>query len=139
MASIGNATHFHVVGVDPGWGPNLMRVAQVGLHVFYRFGGHAGRPGSFNGQPQHSPAGGADDAGLPNADGAATGQFILASATTVAPASSPVPAAASASGAAKPAAATAPHPKEAAADKPELAPKTSAPEPAAASHPASVS
>jgi spore germination cell wall hydrolase CwlJ-like protein len=38
MASVGNATHFHTTNVQPGWGPNLLRVAQVGLHVFYKFG-----------------------------------------------------------------------------------------------------
>jgi hypothetical protein len=35
---VGAATHFHAAGVQPGWGPSLRRVAQVGLHVFYRFG-----------------------------------------------------------------------------------------------------
>lgn len=38
MAAVGNATHFHTISVRPVWGPNLLRVAQVGLHVFYRFG-----------------------------------------------------------------------------------------------------
>lgn len=38
MAAVGDATHFHTTGVAPSWGPNLLRVAQVGLHVFYRFG-----------------------------------------------------------------------------------------------------
>lgn len=42
MPQVGTATHFHAVGVEPEWGPGLMRVAQVGLHVFYRFG-HGGR------------------------------------------------------------------------------------------------
>ncbi|WP_304175548.1 cell wall hydrolase [Phenylobacterium aquaticum] len=39
MAAVGNATHFHTINVAPAWGPHLLRVAQVGLHVFYRFGG----------------------------------------------------------------------------------------------------
>lgn len=38
MAAVGNATHFHTISVAPAWGPNLLRVAQVGLHVFYRLG-----------------------------------------------------------------------------------------------------
>jgi spore germination cell wall hydrolase CwlJ-like protein len=38
MGSVGNATHFHTINVQPVWGPNLLKVAQVGLHVFYRFG-----------------------------------------------------------------------------------------------------
>lgn len=54
VANIGNATHFHTLGVNPGWGSNLLRVAQVGYHVFYRFGGRSGRPGAFSAQPQPS-------------------------------------------------------------------------------------
>jgi spore germination cell wall hydrolase CwlJ-like protein len=37
---IGAATHFHTLAVSPGWGPRLLRVAQVGMHIFYRFGRH---------------------------------------------------------------------------------------------------
>jgi hypothetical protein len=40
-ADIGSATHFHTTGVDPAWGGQMLRVAQVGLHVFYRFNPHA--------------------------------------------------------------------------------------------------
>ena len=40
MPQVGSATHFHVAGYGAGWG--LLKVAQVGLHVFYRFGGGAG-------------------------------------------------------------------------------------------------
>lgn len=39
-AGVGSATHFHVTGVQPGW-TNLMRVAQVGAHVFYKFSGRS--------------------------------------------------------------------------------------------------
>jgi spore germination cell wall hydrolase CwlJ-like protein len=136
MATIGNATHFHVAGVDPGWGPHLMRVAQVGLHVFYRFGGHGGGPGSFNGQVQHAASGQGEVPAATSADGAPTGQFILASATTMPPAgmASTTPAAS----AAKPAAAATPHAKDAASEKPESASKPVA-EPAPPAHPASVS
>ena len=38
MAEVGSATHFHVAALSPGWGPHLLKVAQVGAHVFYRFG-----------------------------------------------------------------------------------------------------
>jgi spore germination cell wall hydrolase CwlJ-like protein len=41
LADIGKATHFHTAGVQPDWGPQMLRVAQVGLHVFYRFNPHA--------------------------------------------------------------------------------------------------
>jgi spore germination cell wall hydrolase CwlJ-like protein len=47
MAEVGSATHFHTLNVAPLWGPRLMRVAQVGMHVFYRFGGRAGTPAAF--------------------------------------------------------------------------------------------
>ncbi len=43
MAVVGNATHFHTVNVAPSWGPRLVRTAEVGLHVFYRFGQGASR------------------------------------------------------------------------------------------------
>ncbi|MES2342403.1 MAG: cell wall hydrolase [Pseudomonadota bacterium] len=38
MASVGDATNFHTTGVSPNWGGRMIRVAQVGTHVFYRFG-----------------------------------------------------------------------------------------------------
>ena len=41
MTSIGNATHFHTTHVAPEWGGRLLQVAQIGLHVFYRFSGRA--------------------------------------------------------------------------------------------------
>jgi spore germination cell wall hydrolase CwlJ-like protein len=43
MAGVGDATHFHAATVAPTWGPRLLRVAQVGMHVFYRFGRGAGQ------------------------------------------------------------------------------------------------
>jgi spore germination cell wall hydrolase CwlJ-like protein len=54
MDSVGNATHFHTINVSPGWGPRLVRVGQVGLHVFYKFGGRVGAPGSFQREPERS-------------------------------------------------------------------------------------
>lgn len=47
MAEVGSATHFHTLNVAPMWGPRLLRVAQVGMHVFYRFGGRAGSSSAF--------------------------------------------------------------------------------------------
>jgi spore germination cell wall hydrolase CwlJ-like protein len=41
LGDIGKATHFHTTSVSPDWGPQMLRVAQVGLHVFYRFNPHA--------------------------------------------------------------------------------------------------
>lgn len=54
MGTVGNATHFHTIHVSPAWGAQLMRVGQVGLHVFYRFGGRSGRPSAFSAQPEMS-------------------------------------------------------------------------------------
>jgi spore germination cell wall hydrolase CwlJ-like protein len=38
LGDVGSATHFHTTAVAPAWGPQMRRVAQVGMHVFYRFG-----------------------------------------------------------------------------------------------------
>ena len=89
MSQVGSATHFHTTGVAPGWGPRMLRVAQVGLHVFYRFGGRGRAPGLFGPQP------GLEDlpdtptfASLPpmsaGADGVASGAFYVASAMAAA-------------------------------------------------------
>ncbi len=89
MPSVGNATHFHAVGVQPGWGPGLMKVAQVGLHVFYRFGGFSSRSAHFDNESDSAVA---DNAAAPappavqnaSTDGRPAGQYILASATVAA-------------------------------------------------------
>jgi spore germination cell wall hydrolase CwlJ-like protein len=47
-AGVGNATHFHTTGVAPAWRNSLIRVNQVGNHVFYRFGGRAGSSTAFS-------------------------------------------------------------------------------------------
>ncbi len=54
MPEVGNATHFHVNGLSAGWGSNLLKVAQIGSHVFYRFSGRAGSAGMFHGDVQPS-------------------------------------------------------------------------------------
>ncbi|MDB5430685.1 MAG: cell wall hydrolase SleB [Caulobacter sp.] len=54
MSDVGNATNFHTTYVNPGWRSQMMRVAQVGDHVFYRFGGHFGAPDAFTRQPGRS-------------------------------------------------------------------------------------
>ena|GEM_PF-333296 len=50
-SEVGSATHFHTINVSPGWGPRLLRVAQVGMHIFYRFG----RGGSSSFAPSRLP------------------------------------------------------------------------------------
>ena len=56
MAAVGNATHYHNLSVSPNWGPNLLKVAQVGAHLFYRPGynmahGYVGELPNMNAQP----------------------------------------------------------------------------------------
>ena len=56
MAEVGNATHFHVAGLSADWGPHLLKVAQIGSHVFFRFGGHAGSAQMFHNDAEPSKA-----------------------------------------------------------------------------------
>lgn len=49
MKKVGNATHYHAVYVAPYWSPNLVKVAGIGAHVFYRWTGGWGRPPAFSG------------------------------------------------------------------------------------------
>ena len=53
-APVGTATHFHTTAVSPGWRGSLVRVGQVGDHVFYRFGGGRGAPRTFAYEPRPS-------------------------------------------------------------------------------------
>jgi spore germination cell wall hydrolase CwlJ-like protein len=91
MGEVGAATHFHTTGVSPGWGPRLLRVAQVGMHVFYRFGGRSGAPDAFSRQPRPSTADelpGVTLASLPtttSADGKPVQTLQLASALVITP------------------------------------------------------
>jgi spore germination cell wall hydrolase CwlJ-like protein len=47
-APVGNATHFHTTAVAPVWRSSMIRVTQVGQHLFYRFGGRSGSTGAFS-------------------------------------------------------------------------------------------
>jgi spore germination cell wall hydrolase CwlJ-like protein len=42
MNEVGRATYFHVAGLGVSWGDEMVRIAQVGQHVFYGYGGHRG-------------------------------------------------------------------------------------------------
>jgi spore germination cell wall hydrolase CwlJ-like protein len=95
MPVVGDATSFHVATARPDWGANMMRVAQIGLHIFYRFGGHAGAPSRFLAQPEPSAPGSnvtqrqilastTSQAGSTSADGRPAGQYVLASAVVTA-------------------------------------------------------
>ena len=54
FAAVGNATHFHTTAVSPSWRNNLIRVNQVGDHLFYRFGGRSGASQAFAYNPRPS-------------------------------------------------------------------------------------
>ncbi|MEO5773238.1 MAG: cell wall hydrolase [Sphingomicrobium sp.] len=44
---VGYATHYHANYVVPYWASSLAKNAVVGAHIFYRWGGGWGQPGSF--------------------------------------------------------------------------------------------
>ena len=48
--SVGEATHFHTVWVVPYWEFSVVKVAQIGAHIFYRMDGALGLPGAFVGR-----------------------------------------------------------------------------------------
>jgi len=50
MKAVGEATHYHTMWVVPYWQPTLVKLTQIGAHIFYRWSGDAGRPGAFVGQ-----------------------------------------------------------------------------------------
>ena len=58
MAAVGNATYFHTASVTPDWSRYLVRIGQVGGHLFYRFAGHDGAASMFNGavEPSQAPS-----------------------------------------------------------------------------------
>jgi len=48
--SVGHATHYHANYVSPYWAPKLVKIAQLGAHIFYRWPGKWGAPGAFSGR-----------------------------------------------------------------------------------------
>ncbi|MHB8283534.1 MAG: cell wall hydrolase [Caulobacteraceae bacterium] len=55
MTDVGEATQFQAARAG-GWANGLLKVAQIGEHVFYRFAGHRGSSGMFHDQAQPSSA-----------------------------------------------------------------------------------
>jgi spore germination cell wall hydrolase CwlJ-like protein len=45
--SVGQATHYHANYVSPYWAPNLVKLAQIRTHIFYRWPGKWGLPAAF--------------------------------------------------------------------------------------------
>ncbi len=44
---VGSATHYHADYVAPYWAPTLVKMTQVGAHIFYRWTGPMGEPPAF--------------------------------------------------------------------------------------------
>ncbi|MFC3593634.1 cell wall hydrolase, partial [Novosphingobium piscinae] len=72
-APVGLATHYHTIAVHPAWADSLAFVGTIGAHRFYRFGGPAGAPATFNvaayrgGEPVAAPPPRAPGAAAPDA------------------------------------------------------------------------
>lgn len=49
-AEVGMATHYHTDWVAPYWAERLVKMRQIGTHIFYRWTGGWGLPGAFTGQ-----------------------------------------------------------------------------------------
>jgi len=47
---VGSATHYHAAYVVPYWAPTLVKMTQVGQHIFYRWTGPWGEPPAFSGR-----------------------------------------------------------------------------------------
>jgi spore germination cell wall hydrolase CwlJ-like protein len=47
--TVGSATHYHAQYVAPYWAPTLVKMVQVGQHIFYRWTGPWGEPPAFTG------------------------------------------------------------------------------------------
>lgn len=50
VARVGEATHYHADYVLPYWSPSLVKIAQIGAHIFYRWSGPDGAPQAFTGR-----------------------------------------------------------------------------------------
>jgi hypothetical protein len=50
MREVGSATHYHADYVSPYWAPTLVKLRQVGAHIFYRWTGPWGEPPAFTGR-----------------------------------------------------------------------------------------
>ena len=46
----GEATHYHTVWVAPYWRSSVVKLTQIGAHIFYRWPGHLGAPAAFQGR-----------------------------------------------------------------------------------------
>lgn len=49
-SGVGMATHYHTDWVAPYWAERLVKMRQIGTHIFYRWGGGWGLPPAFTGR-----------------------------------------------------------------------------------------
>jgi hypothetical protein len=47
-ARVGTATHYHADYVHPWWAPTLLKIDQIGAHIFYRWKGVYGETAAFS-------------------------------------------------------------------------------------------
>lgn len=92
--SVGSATHYHTMWVVPYWRPSVVKVVQIGAHVFYRLDGSLGAPGAFTirylGAEPAPPARGLDaDTTVAQADAAATPEVVVVIAAPPQPIAAP--------------------------------------------------
>ncbi len=84
--SVGVSTHYHADYVSPYWAPTLVKLAQIGAHIFYRWTGPQGEVSAFNARYAGGEANltaailQADDVRAPN-DPAAAAAATAAAAT----------------------------------------------------------
>ena len=50
VGAVGEATHYHADYVLPYWSPSLVKITQIGAHIFYRWSGPIGAPEAFTGR-----------------------------------------------------------------------------------------
>ena len=50
LKDVGSATHYHAEYVAPYWAPTLVKMKQIGAHIFYRWTGPWGEPPAFTGR-----------------------------------------------------------------------------------------
>ncbi|HEX4180025.1 MAG TPA: cell wall hydrolase [Caulobacteraceae bacterium] len=50
VPAVGEATHYHADYVLPYWSASLVKITQIGAHIFYRWSGPDGAPSAFAGR-----------------------------------------------------------------------------------------
>ena len=82
MEEVGDATNFHVARLGQIWGTGLVKVAQVGTHVFYKLTNHGTFVAHGGPHPSLAPS---PEIAIPADGGGAQPNLILASAVTMKP------------------------------------------------------